>query len=118
MAGRLTLLARCSAFLCVMAAAALDDFLYDNRGLLLTSHGSAPDGQAGSTLAVARIEGVRYDRTLKRVMDPAIIEGVANKLAQKYSGGVTPEAVDQISKSVADGDTWIFEMAPRGAANE
>ena len=72
--------------------------------------------EAGSTLAVARIDGVRYERTLKREMDPVIIEGVANKLAQKYSGGVTPEAVAQISKSVADGDTWIFEMAPRGAS--
>lgn len=71
---------------------------------------------AGSTLAVARIEGVRYDRTLIRVMDPTILEGVANKVAQKYAGGATPEAVSQITKSIADGDTWIFEMAPRGAS--
>ena len=74
--------------------------------------------EEGSTLAVARIEGVRYDRKLIREMDPTIIAGVANKLAQKYAGGVTPEAVAQISKSVADGDTWIFEMAPRGASGD
>jgi hypothetical protein len=72
--------------------------------------------EEGSTLAVARIEGVRYDRTLIREMDPTIVEGVANKLAQKYAGGATPEAVAEIAKSVADGDTWIFEMAPRGAS--
>jgi len=71
------------------------------------------DVEAGSVQAVARINGVRYERTLKRVTDPAVIEGVATKLAQKYYGGVTPEAVAQISQSVADGDTWIFEMAPR-----
>jgi hypothetical protein len=73
------------------------------------------DVEAGSTRAVARIDGVRYERTLLRVMDPAIIEGVANKFAQKYSGGATPEAVAQAAQSVADGDTWIFELAPRGA---
>ncbi|MCB1683214.1 MAG: hypothetical protein R3E82_11090 [Pseudomonadales bacterium] len=74
------------------------------------------DVEAGSTLAVARIKGVRYERELVRVMDPAVIEGVANKLAQKYAGGATPEAVAGIARSVADGDTWIFELAPRGAS--
>ena len=44
----------------------------------------------------------------------AVIAGVAKKLAKKYAGGETPEAIAQIEKSVADGDTWIFEMAPRG----
>ncbi len=68
---------------------------------------------AGNKLAVARINGVRYERTLVRVTDPTVIAGVAKKLAQKYSGGDTPEAVAQIEKSVADGDTWIFEMTPR-----
>ena len=66
-----------------------------------------------ATAAVARIEGVRYERTLKRVTDPSVIDGVANKLAQKYAGGVTPEAVAAIAQTVADGETWIFEMAPR-----
>jgi hypothetical protein len=48
------------------------------------------------------------------VTDPSVIAGVAKKLAKKYAGGETPEAIAQIEKSVADGDTWIFEMAPRG----
>jgi hypothetical protein len=68
---------------------------------------------AGDGLAVARINGVRYERRLIREQDPAVIEGVATKLAQKYAGGATPEAVAGVQKSVADGDTWIFEMAPR-----
>lgn len=68
---------------------------------------------AGDGLAVARIDGVRYERKLVRVTDPEIIDGVARKLAEKYAGGATPDAVAAITRSVADGDTWIFEMAPR-----
>lgn len=67
----------------------------------------------GDGLAVARIDGVRYERRLERVTDPTIIEGVAEKLAQKYAGGATPEAVAEVERSVAEGDTWIFELAPR-----
>ena len=72
--------------------------------------------EEGDGLAVARINGVRYERKLIRVTDPGVIKGVANKLAQKYAGGASPDAVAGIEKSVAEGDTWIFEMAPRGNA--
>lgn len=71
------------------------------------------EADSGDGLAVARIDGVRYERRLIRVRDPAVIDGVAAKLAQKYGGGRSPEAVAQIARSVADGDTWIFELAPR-----
>ena len=67
----------------------------------------------GSRYAVARINGVRYERELLRLTESAVIDGVAAKLAQKYAGGATPEAVAEITQSVTDGDTWIFEMAPR-----
>ena len=70
---------------------------------------------AGDGLAVARIEGTRYQRRLVRIKDSAIVEGVAAKLAQKYAGGASPEAIAQIMQSVADGDSWLFELAPRGA---
>ena len=73
------------------------------------------EADEGNNLGVARINGVRYERQLQRVTDPAIIEGVARKLAQKYAGGETPETVAAISQSVADGETWIFEMAPRSS---
>ncbi len=68
---------------------------------------------AGSSQAVARIDGVRYERELVRVNEPMIVEGVAKKLAQKYAGGASEDAVSQIVTLVADGDTWIFELAPR-----
>lgn len=71
------------------------------------------EADAGDGLAVARIGGVRYERRLVRVTDPEVIEGVAHKLAQKYAGGDTPETVRQVVASIADGDTWIFELAPR-----
>jgi hypothetical protein len=69
----------------------------------------------GDGLAVARIDGVRYEQRLIRVADPGVISGVADKMAQKYAGGATPETIAAIEKSVADGDTWIFEIAPRGS---
>ena len=57
---------------------------------------------AGDGLAVIRIEDIRYERRLVRVTGPSVISGVAAKLAQKYRpGGVTPEAIAQIEKSVA-----------------
>ncbi len=74
------------------------------------------DVEAGSKLAVPRINGVRYERELIRVTEPSVIAGVAKKLAQKYAGGATPDAVAQVEKSVADGDTWIFAMAPRSGS--
>lgn len=67
----------------------------------------------GDGLAVARINGVRYERKLIRITEPNIIAGVASKFAQKYAGGATPTAIAGIEKSVTDGDTWVFEMAPR-----
>ncbi len=69
--------------------------------------------EAGSRDAVVRIEGVRYERELIRVTDPEIVEGVTRKTAMKYFGGVTPEAVAQGMRQVAEGDTWMFELAPR-----
>jgi len=63
---------------------------------------------AGDGLAVARIDGVRYERQLIRVKDGPAIDGVVAKLAQKYGPGATRQAVE-------DGDLWIFEMAPRGS---
>ncbi len=71
------------------------------------------DVETGSTLAVARINGVRYERELVRVKEPNVVEGVAAKLAQKYAGGASPEAIAQVMDSIANNDTWIFELAPR-----
>ena len=35
--------------------------------------------------------------------------------AKKYGGSESPEAIAGSKQSVVDGDTWIFELAPKGA---
>ena len=64
--------------------------------------------EEGSNLAVARINGVRYERELIRVTDPSVIAGVARSM-----GGEA--RVSPMQQSVADGDVWFFEMAPRSS---
>ena len=68
---------------------------------------------AGDGLAVARINGVRYERQLIRIKEGVEVDGVATKLAEKYAGGASTEAVSNIRNSIKQGDTWIFELAPR-----
>lgn len=70
----------------------------------------------GNSYGVARINGVRYERRLIRIKDEGTLEGVARKLAQKYAGGENDEAVNAIKQSFADGETWIFELAPLTSA--
>ena len=68
----------------------------------------------GDGLGVARIDGVRYQRKLIRVKNDLEIEAVAAKLAAKYGGG-SAEAQAEIKTSISNDETWIFELAPRGA---
>ena len=68
----------------------------------------------GDGLAVVRINGMRYERRLVRIKEGPVLDGIAAKLATKYGGGATPEAIQAGRASVEAGDTWIFEMAPRG----
>lgn len=63
----------------------------------------------GDGLAVARFDGVRYERQLIRVKDGPVIDGIIAKMSSKYGPGATRAAIE-------DGDVWIFEMAPRNDA--
>ena len=67
---------------------------------------------AGDGLAVIRINDVRYERQLIRVKEGPEVAAVAAKLAEKYAGG-TDEAIAATQSSIEQGDTWIFELAPR-----
>ncbi|MEM7220680.1 MAG: hypothetical protein AAF515_20125 [Pseudomonadota bacterium] len=68
----------------------------------------------GDGLAVARIEGVRYARQLKRLTSGPAIDGVVAKMAEKYrQGDTSPEDLAQARKAVEVGEIWLFEMAPR-----
>lgn len=56
--------------------------------------------------AVIRVNGKRYERTLKRIKTGPEVEGVASELKRKYQYQVTPA-------DIAAGTTWLFELAPR-----
>ena len=58
--------------------------------------------------AVLRIDGKRYERTLLRIMTGPEVAGVTAEFSRKYRAGMTPAAIEA-------GDTWLFELAPRGA---
>jgi hypothetical protein len=60
----------------------------------------------GDGLAVVRIDGVRYERKLIRILDGPELEGVIAKKIEKYNSRITRAAIDS-------GETWVFELAPR-----
>ena len=74
----------------------------------------AVQADEGNGLAVVRIDGSRYERQLVRIKEGPVLDGIAAKLASKYRAGATPEAIEAGRASIEAGDTWIFELAPRG----
>lgn len=60
----------------------------------------------GTGHAVVRIDGVRYERQLRRVREGAVLDAVAEKLGSKYGSPITRADIES-------GNTWIFELAPR-----
>ncbi len=67
----------------------------------------AVQADSGDGMAVVRIDGVRYERQLVRIHEGPILDGVAAVMGEKYRAPVTREAIEA-------GNTWIFELAPRG----
>jgi len=69
----------------------------------------------GDGLAVARINGVRYERQLIRIKEGPVLDGIVSKIETKYGGGnASPETIKEAREGVEAGDVWIFEMAPHG----
>ena len=60
--------------------------------------------------AVMRINGKRYERTLKRIKTGSVVEGVVSELRRKYRYQVTPADIEA-------GSMWLFELAPRNPAS-
>jgi hypothetical protein len=56
--------------------------------------------------AVIRINGVRYERELKRIKSGEVLEGITAAITAKYPSQTTRTAVEE-------GGVWVFEMAPR-----
>jgi len=61
----------------------------------------------GDGNAVVRINGVRYQRRLVRVLQGGVLDGVASVMTNKYGSPTTRQAIET-------GNTWVFEVAPRG----
>ena len=55
--------------------------------------------------ALFRINGVRYERQLRRIQSGAELEGIASAITNKYPSRTTPAAIEQ-------GDVWLFEAGP------
>jgi hypothetical protein len=65
---------------------------------------------------VLRVNNVRYPRKLVRIEEGDVLNGVAAKLLAKYSGVPTPVSANAIATAradIEDGNSWIFELAPR-----
>lgn len=74
------------------------------------------DADAGNDEGVLRVNNVRYPRKLVRIEEGDVLNGVAAKLLAKYSGVPTPVSAEAIATAMADiedGNSWIFELAPR-----
>ena len=75
----------------------------------------AVEADAGDGLAVLRVNGVRYERQLERVMEGDELNGVAASLIRKYAGGNdSPQAIAAVRGQIEAGSTWAFRLAPRG----
>ena len=60
----------------------------------------------GDGAAELRIGNVRYERTLKRVTEGPEIDWVIQSKTSKYRSLINREMI-------AEGETWVFEIAPR-----
>ena len=74
------------------------------------------DADEGNDEGVLRVNNVRYPRKLVRIKDGDVLNGVSSKLLAKYSGVPSPVSAEAIAAARADienGNSWIFELAPR-----
>lgn len=56
--------------------------------------------------AILRINGVRYERELRRIQSHPDLAGITSAITAKYPSGTTPATVES-------GAIWLFEAAPR-----
>lgn len=65
--------------------------------------------------AILRIDGKIYNRSMVRVTDDPVLDGVMGELARKYGGGGSdnPEAQKMMREVLDSGYMWIFELKPR-----
>ena len=73
------------------------------------------EADEGNNQGVLRVDGVRYPRTLVRIKEGDILDGVAAKLITKYGGApsASAEAIAGTRASIEAGQSWVFELVPR-----
>jgi hypothetical protein len=60
--------------------------------------------------AVVRVAGVRYERTLVRQHDPALLEPLAAEVSRKYGVSMTADYITA-------GNAWVYAVLPRSSEN-
>ena len=58
--------------------------------------------------AVVRIDGIRYERQLKRIQTGDVLDEIAAAISAKYPSRATRAVIES-------GDLWVFEVSPRTA---
>ena len=73
------------------------------------------EADEGNNEGVLRVEDVRYPRTLVRVEEGDILDGVAAKLITKYGGApnASPEAIARTRAGIEAGNSLVVERIPR-----
>ena len=56
--------------------------------------------------ALLRIDGIRYERNLRRLTDDRAFEELSAVVSEKYPSRFTRDSVDR-------GDVWVFEAKPK-----
>ena len=66
---------------------------------------------------ILRIDGNLYEQRLERFMEGPEVVPVLSELFRKYfaGGGVTGNDSFTSAETVANGDTWMFEVVPQQA---
>lgn len=73
------------------------------------------EADRGNNEGVLRINGVRYLRSLVRIEEGDVLNGVSAKLVTKYGGAptATPQAIAATRAGIEAGESWVFELVPR-----
>jgi hypothetical protein len=90
---------------------------YDGKLYVWSGYMSTPVGRLWkkwpiqaerNNLAVIRIDGVRYERQLKRIKSGEILDGISQSIRAKYPSQTSREAVEA-------GEVWVFELGARNS---
>tara|TARA_B100001971_G_C17967507_1_gene420632 strand:+ start:48 stop:320 length:273 start_codon:yes stop_codon:yes gene_type:complete len=73
------------------------------------------EADQGNNQGVLRVDGVRYPRSLVRITEGDVLDGVSAKLITKYGGAPTapPQAIAASRAGIEAGNSWVFELVPR-----